>query len=398
MAYDPMSGNTPDAPAVAPVTNASLAAAQATVGAKELAASRAETAAVRAADPLTNKSVTPQAPAGTTAVWVGGTTTGGWKFQTNTPQSPVGGGGGGQPLVTTTTAPIVTPGGGGNPSALQIITDALTGAGLGSLAANAWTMWNKGYDINAIMDDPINGIRASAAYKTVFPAMAKLNAMGEGITEGQYLAKVQADKEILKQFNVPSGIFDTPDYLGSLMLNHVNTVDLTNRLQAAQDSVLSLDPSILKYGKDSYGLDTGNLIAWALDPTKATPIIVQQAKAMQIGGAALQSGFAGGMGTNGELLASQAEALANQGVTQAQALQGFTQLGQMCQYGQMLPGDVSGALTGQQMVNAEFNANANDVMALNKVKATRVNEFNAGGALAANAGGVGGIGAANLQA
>ena len=398
MAYDPMSGNTPDAPAVAPVTNASLAAAQATVGAKELAASRAETAAVRAADPLTNKSVTPQAPAGTTAVWVGGTTTGGWKFQTNTPQSPVGGGGGGQPLVTTTTAPIVTPGGGGNPSALQIITDALTGAGLGSLAANAWTMWNKGYDINAIMDDPINGIRASAAYKTVFPAMAKLNAMGEGITEGQYLAKVQADKEILKQFNVPSGIFDTPDYLGSLMLNHVNTVDLTNRLQAAQDSVLSLDPSILKYGKDSYGLDTGNLIAWALDPTKATPIIVQQAKAMQIGGAALQSGFAGGMGTNGELLASQAEALANQGVTQAQALQGFTQLGQMSQYGQMLPGDVSGALTGQQMVNAEFNANANDVMALNKVKATRVNEFNAGGALAANAGGVGGIGAANLQA
>ena len=398
MAYDPMSGNTPDAPAVAPVTNASLAAAQATVGAKELAASRTETAAVRAADPLTNKSVTPQAPAGTTAVWVGGTTTGGWKFQTNTPQGPVGGGGGGQPLVTTTTAPIVTPGGGGNPSALQIITDALTGAGLGSLAANAWAMWNKGYDINAIMDDPTNGIRASAAYKTVFPAMAKLNAMGEGITEGQYLAKVQADKEILKQFNVPSGIFDTPDYLGSLMLNHVNTVDLTNRLQAAQDSVLSLDPSILKYGKDSYGLDTGNLIAWALDPTKATPIIAQQAKAMQIGGAALQSGFAGGMGTNGELLASQAEALANQGVTQAQALQGFVQLGQMGQYGQMLPGDVSGALTNQQMINAEFNANANDVMALNKVKATRVNEFNAGGALAANAGGVGGIGAANLQA
>ena len=393
-----MSGNTPDAPAVAPVTNASLAAAQATVGAKELAASRAETAAVRAADPLTNKSVTPQAPAGTTAVWVGGTTTGGWKFQTNTPQGPVGGGGGGQPLVTTTTAPIVTPGGGGNPSALQIITDALTGAGLGSLAANAWTMWNKGYDINAIMDDPINGIRASAAYKTVFPAMAKLNAMGEGITEGEYLAKVQKDKEILKQFNVPSGIFDTPDYLGSLMLNHVNTVDLTNRLQAAQDSVLSLDPSILKYGKDSYGLDTGNLIAWALDPTKATPIIVQQAKAMQIGGAALQSGFAGGMGTNGELLASQAEALANQGVSQSDALKGFVQLGQMGQYGQMLPGDVSGALTNQQMINAEFNANANDVMALNKVKATRVNEFNAGGALAASAGGVGGIGAANLQA
>jgi len=316
------------------------------------------------------------------------------------PISGGGGGGGGGAISggqTQATTPTVTPGSGSNQSALQIITDALNGAGLGSLAANAWTMWNKGYDINAIMDDPTNGIRASAAYKTVFPAMAKLNAMGEGITEGEYLAKMKADKEILKQFNVPSGIFDTPDYLGSLMLNHVNTVDLTNRLQAAQDSVLSLDPNITKYAKDTYGLDAGHLMAWALDPTKATPIIAQQAKAMQIGGAAVQAGF-GGMGVNGQLTTAQAEALANQGITQAQAQQGFVQLGQMGQYGQMLPGDVSGALTNQQMINAEFNANANDVMALNKVKATRVNEFNAGGALAANAGGVVGIGAANLQA
>ena len=96
-------------PAPAPVTPASIAAAQAAVAATEKIAAKTETAAVRAAEPLTNKSVTPQAPAGTTAVWVGGTTTGGWKFQTNTPQGPVGGGGGGgQPTSPTLSAPIVS--------------------------------------------------------------------------------------------------------------------------------------------------------------------------------------------------------------------------------------------------------------------------------------------------
>jgi len=415
--YDPISSNTPDAPkvtgAIAGINAASSAAPSAApaynpmsgnsfvnaVGSTQSTPVVAAPTSAASSSPGSNRNTPPNTAPDKGYQWQwlslpGSPGSGEWR------QYPISGGGGGgatgggQTQATTST---VKPGGGSNQSALQIITDALNGAGLSSLAANAWTMWNKGYDINAIMDDPTNGIRASDAYKTVFPAMAKLNAMGEGITEGEYLAKMKADKEILKQFNVPSGIFDTPDYLGSLMLNHVNTVDLTNRLQAAQDSVLSLDPNITKYAKDTYGLDAGHLMAWALDPTKATPIIAQQAKAMQIGGAAVQAGF-GGMGVNGQLTTDQAEALANQGITQAQAQQHFVQLGQMGQYGQMLPGDVSGALTNQQMINAEFNANANDVMALNKVKATRVNEFNAGGALAANAGGIGGIGAANLQA
>ena len=300
--------------------------------------------------------------------------------------------------IGTPTQPTITPGGGGNSSALQIITDALTAAGLGSLASKAWTMWNQGFDINAIMDDPINGIRAQPVYKQNFPAMAALNAAGQGITEAAYLAKEQADIQLLKQFGIPSGVFDTKDYLGSLMTNNVTTQDLQSRLQAVADTVNSFDPSVKQYALDTYGLDAGHLAAWALDPTKALPVIQQQANAVQIGGAALMTGFAGGLGANGELSTAQSEALAGAGVTQSQAQTGFNNIGQQGQFAQALPGDVSGNVSNQQLINAQFGMNPNDVIALKKVQQARINEFNAGGAVVGNAAGLSGLGTSNATA
>ena len=299
------------------------------------------------------------------------------------------------PGITGTTTSTAIPGGSinANPGALQIITDALKAAGLGSLASQAWTMWNKGFDMNAIMDDPANGIRASVVYKQNFPAMAALNAAGMGINEATYLARENTDLATMKQYGLTPGIFDTKEYLGKLMVNRVTNVDLVNRLNAAQDTVLSYDPSIKKYAQDTFGIGAGDLMAWALDPTKALPAIQQQAKAMQIGGAAIQAGFAGA-GANKELTQEQSGALAAQGVTQAQAQQGFTNLGQMGQYAQALPGtDVSGSLTNQQMIDAQFQSNAAAVQALQKVKGTRTAEFQAGGGVAATAAGVVGAGA-----
>ena len=342
---------------------------------------------------LNDKSSPPVAPAGYQYTWIGGTATGSWKLYST-----------GQPTGTGTaasaagaTAQTATPGGSANanPGALQIITDALKAAGLGSLASQAWTMWNKGYDLNAIMDDPTNGIRASAVYKQNFPAMAALNAKGQGISEAAYLAKEQADLELLKQYGIPAGVFDSKDYLGSLMTNNVTTQDLQNRLIAVQDTVNSFDDSIKQYAADTYGLDSGHLMAWALDPTKALPVIQNQAKAMQIGGAALKAGFGGGLGANGELSTSQAEALGAANVSQAQAQQGFVNLAQMGQLAENLPGDTSGSVSNQQMINAQFGLSGTDTAAVKKVQAKRVAEYQQGGSFAATASGAGGLGSAN---
>jgi len=356
-----------------------------------------------APDPLKDKSNQPKAPTGFHYTWIGGTTTGSWTLYKDAPApggggvtggGGVGGGGSGAtvPVVTPAVTPTVTPGGSvnANPGALQIVTDALKAAGLGALSASAWAMWNKGYDFNAIMDDPTQGIRASADYKKVFPAMAELNKMGEGITEGQYLDKVAADKELLKQYNMPPGIFDTPEYLGSLMTNHVNIVDLQKRLIAIQDTVMSLDPNVKKYAKDVFGLDDGHMMAWAADPTLALPIIQKQAEAVKIGGAAFAAGIAAS-----DITQAESMSLANAGVTQAQAQQGFTNVAQMGQYSQALPGaNPAETVTTQDLINAQFATSPEAITKLQKAKQSKLAEYAQGGQFAATQGGVTGLGTA----
>ena len=297
----------------------------------------------------------------------------------------------GSTATTGTAKPATTTINPADTSAINSIGDILTSVGLNTLASTAYAQLKAGVPAAQI----INDIRNSPDYTKRFPGMAALAARGNRITEADYIAKEQADIALLKQYNIPAGTFDTTDYLGKLISNNITAPDLQARLQAAQDSVNSLDPSVLKYAKDTYGLTSGSLSAWALDPTASLPVIQQQAKAMQIGGAAVESGYTGGLGANGELSTTQAEQLANANITQAAAVQGFNNLGQMGQYQTQLPGDTTQALTGQQLINAQFGLNAQDTLAVNKAKQQKLSEYQQGGAFASSATGARGLGVAN---
>ena len=284
-------------------------------------------------------------------------------------------------------------------SALGSITDILGQAGLGSLVTAAWGQLNAGVPASQIISDIRSGTNPiyGDAYAKRFPGMAALAAKGQAINEGTYINLENSYTQELKSSGIPSGTFDTTAYMGSLIANNINPQDFQNRLNAAQNSVLSLDPNIKQYALDTYGLDAGHLAAWALDPSQALLKIQQQAQAMQIGGAALQQGFKGA-GANGELTTTQAEALANQGVSQAQAQAGFNNLAQETQFETQLPGDVATALTNQQLINSQFKSNGADQLAFQRLQQQKVNEFNAGGAIQADQSGVKGIGASNLTA
>jgi hypothetical protein len=298
---------------------------------------------------------------------------------------------------TTSGTPTFTPSA-SDESAIGAITDVLGSAGLGSVAQTAWAQLNSGVPASQIISDirsgnPIYG----NAYAQRFPGMAALAAKGQAINEGTYINLEKSYTEVLKSAGIPSGTFDTTAYMGNLIANNINPTDLQARVTAAQNSVLSLDPNIRQYALDTYGLDSGHLAAWALDPSQALPKIQQQAQAMQIGGAALQQGFKGA-GANGELTTAQAEALANQGISQSQAQAGFSNLAQETQFETQLPGDVATALSNQQLINSQFKSNGSDVLAFQHLQQQKVNEFNQGGAIAADSGGIKGIGASNLTA
>ena len=195
----------------------------------------------------------------------------------------------------------------------------------------------------------------------------------------------------MKRYDIPSGVFDTKEYLGKLIANNVNQVDLEKRLIAVQDTVMSYDPSIVKYAKDTYGIGVGDLMAWALSPELALPVIEQQAKAMKIGGAAYAAGLAAQ-----DITKSEAESLATAGVTQQQAQQGFTNVAQMGQYSQDLPGITNPAETvsTQDLINAQFATSPEAIVKVNKAKASKLSEYAQGGQFAATQTGLVGVGSA----
>ena len=338
--YDPMSGNTPDAPAVAPVTNASLAAAQATLGAKELAATRAETAAVRAAEPLTNKSVTPQAPAGTTAVWIGGTTTGSWKFQTNTPQGPVGGGGGGgQPTGPTLSAP--TGASATDMASRQNVFDQVqalfTTYGIikaGDPASDALLATIKNLAMSGAGADTISlQLQQSDAYKARFAGNETRRAAGLNVlSPAEYIATENAYDQILRASGVPTGFYNSSAEKAKLIGADVSASELQSRVDLAAKSISGADPFYTQQLKNLYGLSQGDMIAHVLDPAAAMPLLQQQTQSTTIAAAAARNA------TNVNL--STAEQLAGMGITQAQAEQGF--------------GNIASQLPGMQAIASRY--------------------------------------------
>jgi hypothetical protein len=273
-------------------------------------------------------------------------------------------------------------------TATDVVNGFLKEAGLGAISKEVWSQWTSGTTAAQIIDY----VRTTPDYATRFPAMKALNAAGRNISEASYIAKEQADIEIMRQAGISDAIATNRTLLGDLIKNNVNIVELQKRTLLAQDSILSKDPSVLKYAKDAFGLSAGDLMAFALAPEIALPVLEQQARAIQIGGAALQAGFATDMASN-ELKKSQAEALAAQGVTAEQAKTGFTNLAQMGQYGTALPGsNPAETLTQQELIDAQFGMSPEAIMKLQKAKQTKTAEFQQGGAFAATQTGVTGLG------
>ena len=338
--YDVLSGlKATSTPAPAPVTPASIAAAQATLGAKELAATRAETAAVRAAEPLTNKSVTPQAPAGTTAVWIGGTTTGSWKFQTNTPQGPVGGGGGGQPTGPTLSAPT-------GPSATDMasrqnvfdqVQALFTTYGIikaGDPASDALLATIKNLAMSGAGADTISlQLQQSDAYKARFAGNETRRAAGLNVlSPAEYIATENAYDQILRASGVPTGFYNSSAEKAKLIGADVSASELQSRVDLAAKSISGADPFYTQQLKNLYGLSQGDMIAHVLDPAAAMPLLQQQTQSTTIAAAAARNA------TNVNL--STAEQLAGMGITQAQAEQGF--------------GNIASQLPGMQAIASRY--------------------------------------------
>lgn len=140
------------------------------------------------------------------------------------------------------------------------------------------------------------------------------------LSPAEYLATERSYAQAMKNFGVPVGFYDDPSDFAQFIGKSVSPAEIQQRLQAASD-VAAREDDATKTMLARMGLTNGSLIAQALDPSRARPLIERQMNAVKIGSAAIKSGV--------DVTTDYVERLATFGLSEEAAQQGFGQIGQM---------------------------------------------------------------------
>jgi hypothetical protein len=194
--------------------------------------------------------------------------------------------------------------------AYAALTNMLKQYGLESLSGVVLNYIQDGYS-----EDTISLLLPETnEYKQRFSANDTRKKAGLSVlTPAEYLSLESSYRQLMQAAGLPVGFYDSNDDFTGWIAGDVSPTEVASRVQVASDLVNSADSATKDYFSRYYS--HGDMVAYALDQAKAAPIIQQQYKNAQVGGAAAAQG----------LNVSQAtiENLAKQGVTQNQAQTGF---------------------------------------------------------------------------
>lgn len=265
-------------------------------------------------------------------------------------------------------------------SAKGIINTFLSTYGLASLGDTAWQWYLTGQS----PDQVILNLRQTPEYAARFPAMKTLGQQGRAITEQQYIDYERSIAQQNQAAGLPAGMYDTPDDISNLLTNNISPSEYQSRLQDYQTAAWQTPPEVRQALTDYYGISSGQLTAFFIDPDKALPLIQRDLAAAQAGGTAARTGF-------GPLSQPDAEYLASLGLSQSQLDTGFNKLGTENQLIQGLPGQQPGIGTDTAL-QAQFGQNARAQQAFEAAQQDQLNQYKQGGSIAANSKGVLGAG------
>lgn len=115
------------------------------------------------------------------------------------------------------------------------------------------------------------------------------------------------------------GMGITKTQIDNMISNNVSMREGEERVNLAAAAVFEDDSETKTELQRMYGIGTGDLINYWMDPKRSMGVIQQQYRTAQIGGASLRAGF-------GQLTEQQAQRLLQTGMNKEQSLTGFSQL------------------------------------------------------------------------
>jgi hypothetical protein len=262
-------------------------------------------------------------------------------------------------------------------SLIQSITGLFGEYGLSSLYDTIVNYVRDGYSPDAIAIL----LRQTPQYKERFPAMEAMARKGRAINEAQYIAYERAASGLERQYGLPSGMLGK-DAVTNLLTNEVSADELEQRVVMAAAGAFQTSQEVKDTFAQYYGIGSGGLTAYFLDPAVAQPLLEKQYASSQIGAEAAMQDIT--------VQALTAERLFEAGVSREAAREGFSNVARMGTFTQGR-GDV---VSQEQLISGTFENNQEALRAIERTAGSRRGQFQGGGGFAANQQGVAGLGSA----
>jgi hypothetical protein len=259
-------------------------------------------------------------------------------------------------------------------SARGILGAMLADFGLDSLTGMVYGLIEGGLTNTAEL---VTKIRGTTEYAQRFPGAAKRKTAGfNALSESEYIGLERSYRQVLRAAGLPTDFYNDATDFGALIGGDVSVAELSSRINEGYQAVAQASPTVMSEIRRLYPtIGDQDLAAYFLDPQRATPILLRQARAAQIGAAAQEQ-------AQRELTAAQAETLAVAGVTQEQARAGFQTISQAGELFVPLPGTSETGMTVEEQLGGVFGTSAAAQQRLRQRQRERAATFEAGGRFA----------------
>lgn len=214
--------------------------------------------------------------------------------------------------------------------------------GLESLAPKILEYVQQGYGADTIS----LMLQDTAEYKQRFKANETRRKNNLAVlSPAEYIALERTYHQILESNGLPTGFFDSLDDFSKWIGDDVSPTEILERVQAATRMVNNTDQSYLSALRD-YGLGQGDLIAAALDRSRALPLLQKTIREAEIGAEARRQRLS--------LSKERAGYFESLGVTGSEAAQAYQTIGAFLPTLQQL-GDIYGDESyGQDTIEDEL--------------------------------------------
>lgn len=247
-------------------------------------------------------------------------------------------------------------------NAIAVVRGLLGQYGLESLYNTIVGYIQDGYDPDSVMAL----IRTTPEYKQRFPAMEALAKKGRAISEAEYIAYERDAAGLERQYGLPAGMLGR-DKVAQLLEREVSARELEERVTMAAAGAFQTSPEVQKTFQDFYGIGTGGLTAYFLDPEVATPLLNKQYVSARIGAEAARNQISADR--------TLAEMLQVEGVTADEARAGFQKVASQREL-TTGRGDV---VSQQTLIQGNLLGNQAAQQEMERVGMSRVGRFQGGG-------------------